>query len=1111
MELNKYQTPIEELGLEDLPKEIQDQFWEYFNSIPYIRNLVNKDRLRACDLERDEDGKIIVDVTNPHILEDMDYFRPTAITFQKTGKLTELQPNGNPNSDYYKWAVEEVRRCREGYVRPSDGEWITGDYYYFLNYCPMLQSRNELTKLEQGKEVKLKLVKKKGKRRADRISDFPKVWEGHYLISHYLEQARDNGNHAAELASRGKGKSYFGASLLSKRFELGESEDVNREVQCVVTAYEKKYISGANQILDMFKKYIDFAAINTQWPSKKLINSTQNLQWKMGYKDLDTEAERGTLNSVIGITSKDDESKLRGSRGVLYLIEEAGSFPRLLGLYSTMRPSVEDGEDIFGLIFMYGTAGDESSDFASLQEIMYNPRGYNMYPIKNVYDKEGQGRKEFTYFFPGYINMAGCYNQDGVSDVTKALLIILKDRYTVKYNSSDINAVTKRIAEIPITPQEAIIKSRGSLFPITELSERLNQIDNDTRFYDEVYIGQLVSDGEGVKFVPTNDIPIREYPLKDNKDRGAIEIYKLPENDSSGKPIRDRYIICHDPVDDDEANTMSLTSTFVIDLFTDQIVAEYTGRQPMADDNYEIVRKLCIFYNAKCLYEAHPYSQKVITPNGIKLWGDVKVGDELFSTNGRIVKVTDIPIDEKMPIYKVTLKDGRTIRCSGNHIWNVYKYTNPKNTVNITTQEMLISGVANKYNQHKFFIPNGGAVEFPHREVPIDPYTLGLLIAEGAFTKFKKQQLHNKKRRMVQFSSCVEDCSFYKTVIPYEIKKIGKDSCTWHMYIENIYNILSELGLIHTNSHTKFIPEIYLRNDYNSRMELLKGLMDGDGYAGKTGASIYVTSSESLKNNFMELCRSLGINCSCKYQNSTNSYRISIYTKCCLFKLPRKANTQYIYKSSTRGSKANSFIDKTAIVSIEEDGIEMGKCVTVDKSDGLYLIGDYVVTHNCNKKGIFAYFDKMNCLWMLADTPEYLRDKDIIKSIGIGNKSKGVNATAAVNNYANRLIREWLLKPVTKVKSLPVTNEDGIEEIKDFTVTEFNLYNIKSRALLKELILFNPDGNFDRIRALGIGMIYREEFMIKYGGDVEANNNSSNYEDDLSTDPLFTSLFTRDN
>lgn len=767
MELNKYQTPIEELGLEDLPKEIQDQFWEYFNSIPYIRNLVNKDRLRACDLERDEDGKIIVDVTNPHILEDMDYFRPTAITFQKTGKLTELQPNGNPNSDYYKWAVEEVRRCREGYVRPSDGEWITGDYYYFLNYCPMLQSRNELTKLEQGKEVKLKLVKKKGKRRADRISDFPKVWEGHYLISHYLEQARDNGNHAAELASRGKGKSYFGASLLSKRFELGESEDVNREVQCVVTAYEKKYISGANQILDMFKKYIDFAAINTQWPSKKLINSTQNLQWKMGYKDLDTEAERGTLNSVIGITSKDDESKLRGSRGVLYLIEEAGSFPRLLGLYSTMRPSVEDGEDIFGLIFMYGTAGDESSDFASLQEIMYNPRGYNMYPIKNVYDKEGQGRKEFTYFFPGYINMAGCYNQDGVSDVTKALLIILKDRYTVKYNSSDINAVTKRIAEIPITPQEAIIKSRGSLFPITELNERLNQIDNDTRFYDEVYIGQLVSDGEGVKFVPTNDIPIREYPLKDNKDRGAIEIYKLPENDSSGKPIRDRYIICHDPVDDDEANTMSLTSTFVIDLFTDQIVAEYTGRQPMADDNYEIVRKLCIFYNAKCLYES-------------------------------------------------------------------------------------------------------------------------------------------------------------------------------------------------------------------------------------------------------------------------------------------------------------------------------------------------------NKKGIFAYFDKMNCLWMLADTPEYLRDKDIIKSIGIGNKSKGVNATAAVNNYANRLIREWLLKPVTKVKSLSVTNEDGVEEIKDFTVTEFNLYNIKSRALLKELILFNPDGNFDRIRALGIGMIYREEFMIKYGGDVEANNNSSNYEDDLSTDPLFTSLFTRD-
>ena len=102
------------------------------------------------------------------------------------------------------------------------------------------------------------------------------------------------------------------------------------------------------------------------------------MSWTMGYIDLDTGTRKGTLNEVLGISSKDDESKLRGKRGVLIALEEWGSFPNLLGLYGTLRPSVEEGDAVFGLIFAQGTAGDSSSDFASAQEIMYNPLGYNM-------------------------------------------------------------------------------------------------------------------------------------------------------------------------------------------------------------------------------------------------------------------------------------------------------------------------------------------------------------------------------------------------------------------------------------------------------------------------------------------------------------------------------------------------------------------------------------------------------------------------------------------------------------------------------------------------------------------------------------------------------------
>ena len=320
--------------------------------------------------------------------------------------------------------------------------------------------------------------------------------------------------------------------------------------------------------------------------------------------DSETGTRKGTENSVIGITSKDDESKLRGSRGVLYLLEEAGSFPRLLNLYQVLRPSLEDGNKVWGIIYLYGTAGDSDSDFSSMQELMYNPTGYNIQSVPNVYDKEGQGRRNFTYFFPGYVNRADCYDKDGNSDVNKALIEILLDRYKVKYNSTDINAITKRIAEIPVTPQEAILKTKDNIFPITELTKRLNEIDNNPNFFDDIYVGDLAFNKAGkVEFDATTlDIPIRDFPTKDNKVKGAIEIYEMPK-ETHGKISNERYIVSLDNYENDQAQSMSLGSMFVLDLWTDRIVAEYTGRPMFVDDLNEICRKLCLFYNAKVMVE----------------------------------------------------------------------------------------------------------------------------------------------------------------------------------------------------------------------------------------------------------------------------------------------------------------------------------------------------------------------------------------------------------------------------------------------------------------------------------------------------------------------------
>lgn len=595
IEVNKYQTPLTDELLSTLPDEVRDQLFDIINNVEFVKRLISPSRGYAKDRPRDESGKIIVDLANPHILENMDYFRPTALHYEKYGTLTNLRPNANPNSAYGKWVREEKRRCWEGYVRESDGEWVTGYMYWFLNYSPIMLSKI-----------------RKGSKRADRIEALPECWEGIYWRFHCMDQASNGGiynnfqggQHMAELASRGKGKSYSLASILNHIFVLGENEEAHEKVKGIVTAYQKEYLTK-DGVLNKFVDMANFCASNTQFPRKRLKNSLQEMTWIMGYKDAELDIEKGTQNTVLGVSSKDDESKLRGKRAAKILIEEFGTFPRLTDLYNVLLPSVQEGDIVFGQIYMLGTAGDNESDFAGAQEIMYNPKGYNMYALPNVFDKFNQGRPYFVFFFPGYINRKGCYNHDGVSDVIKALIEILLNRYRVKYNSTDPNTIIKTIAEVPITPAEAIVKTGVNMFPVADLTERLGQLDSNPREYDDVYTGDLTLNNSGiVEFRPTSDMPIREFPHKDNKIEGAFEIFQMPEIDKrTGKAYNARYILGCDPYDDDESNTMSLGSVWVLDLWTDKIVAEYTGRPPFADDFFEKVRRLCLFYNGRMNYE----------------------------------------------------------------------------------------------------------------------------------------------------------------------------------------------------------------------------------------------------------------------------------------------------------------------------------------------------------------------------------------------------------------------------------------------------------------------------------------------------------------------------
>ena len=594
--VNRYQTDITEELLSLYPKEVQKDFMDFVLTVPFIKNLLSPNRQFAKDRPRDDKGRIIVDLANPHILEDMDYFRPSAIKYLKDGRYTDLRPNKNPNSAYGKWLREEIRRCWEGYVRPSDGEWVTGYMYFYLNYVPMMVTKTD---------------KDKSKKRASRTEGFPEVWEATYWRFHYIDQARNGGlynnfaggNHAVELSKRGSGKSFVLAAIMAHNLIMGENASAHKRTTTILTAYLREYLADKDGTFSKFTPIKSFLAEHFNIARRMLVDSPNRMTWKQGYKDKITGADKGDQNIVLGLSSKDDVSKIRGKRGYI-LFEEFGSFPNLIEIYNNVRDGMKEGPYVYGLAYLVGTAGDKDSDFHGAQELVYNPKGYDVYAVPNNWDKPNQGRPWFAFFTPAYINLKGFYNKDGVTDIVRSLLFLLNERWNAKYNTSDPKTIIKVVSNMPVTPSEAMIQGGVSQFPVTDIENRLLEINANPNFYDNTYVGQLtITEGE-VVFTPTSDVPIRYYQQKDNKNMpGAIEIFEMPLKDSKGNVYENRYIAGADPYDNDESTTTSLGSIIVMDLLTDRIVAEYTGRPQMADDYFEICRRLCLFYNARLNYE----------------------------------------------------------------------------------------------------------------------------------------------------------------------------------------------------------------------------------------------------------------------------------------------------------------------------------------------------------------------------------------------------------------------------------------------------------------------------------------------------------------------------
>ena len=162
-----------------------------------------------------------------------------------------------------------------------------------------------------------------------------------------------------------------------------------------------------------------------------------------------------------------------------------------------------------------------------------------------------------------------------------------------------------------------------------------------------------------------------------------------------------------------------------------------------------------------------------------------------------------------------------------------------------------------------------------------------------------------------------------------------------------------------------------------------------------------------------------------------------------------------------------------------------------DNFEMLRLLGLFYnasICYESNRKGCFSYFAKMHSTWMLADCPEYLRDRQLVKYSMFGSAQKGISVNAPIIGYANELIRDWL----NKTYPIEVKDEHGEPHIEQIP----QLFKIRNRALLQELIGYAPEVNTDRVRALDQVMLYREQFIILYGGSPDAGNTNTKYEDE---------------
>ncbi len=348
-------------------------------------------------------------------------------------------------------------------------------------------------------------------------------------------------------------------------------------------------------------------------------------------------------------------------------------------------------------------------------------------------------------------------------------------------------------------------------------------------------------------------------------------------------------------------------------------------------------------YGAKAL----SLDTKLPTDDGFITIGECAVGDVIFGPDGNRTTITKKSEVFNRPMYSINLEDGRSLKVCEEHINSVVIKENPNNKAiyvdkDLDTQELLELPLLHERirkrkgkpdytsKENLMFVRNTERVRFARKDLPIDPYLLGLLLGDGSLKKDGSCVLHAHKDDMPVYKSMIKE----KLGTEYIDKR---NPNVVSLTIKGLSQRVRDLGIVGHGNY-KFIPPVYLRGSTDQRIWLLNGLMDTDGSIQKNGRKDFCSNSEQLVDGVADLVRSLGG--TVKKRKTGNAYRIEIWLKLRTFYLPRKVERD-IHKTK----------DLVAITSIDRIADEPSQCIGVDNESHQFLTEGFFRTHNTGVRG----------------------------------------------------------------------------------------------------------------------------------------------------------------